>query len=446
MKQIFKLWMLLVPMALAITACTSNDDNPSDNPLNPTTDELADYTVLIYGTAGGDYDKVMDEMLDKLKAEMDKKVRVAIAYKYATKTEGFSGKYGKPGEVVFFELTSDTDLELMGEQGLELPDAPLYEPESLADAIDIVSEEMPARNFVFLLYGHGGGFNPAEDYPKDEIMSTPTRGVMYDDNLGNCSMNMYEFKQGIELSKRGHVDAIFFHNCVMGNLESLTEIQPCTDYLIASSHELSCDGETIIALIKALQQTDDFEKAACMMADNVYEEWAAGYNGVQKQNGDLKLLEAKSLAPINVLIKQLAERLMALYPTHKDDINQAIDATYRFNEMYILYDLADYARNLADKTGDVEMKRISADLDAAFQQAFIFNKTVNAVPEYSRDTYSLSVVFSCNSMMDGVRIGNWTYGQVYDYCTFSNQTGWGRWLATNEHLPADFPMNESLGL
>jgi hypothetical protein len=45
-------------------------------------------------------------------------------------------------------------------------------------------------------------------------------------------MNMYEFLRGINDSKVPHFKSIFFHNCLMGGVESVFDISLFCDYLI----------------------------------------------------------------------------------------------------------------------------------------------------------------------------------------------------------------------
>ena len=81
-----------------------------------------------------------------------------------------------------------------------------------------------------MLYGHGAGFNAKDDFYKEPIAST--RAVLYDEGFQGRGMNMYEFRQGIEASAIKHPQMIYFHNCLMGNLESLTTLRYLTDYFV----------------------------------------------------------------------------------------------------------------------------------------------------------------------------------------------------------------------
>jgi len=100
-------------------------------------------------------------------------------------------------------------------------DFALYDEATLTSVINSVADNMPARNYAFLLFGHGGGFDKNVDYEKDLRKADPTqpgtnRAVLYDEWIstpaGHEAMNMYEFLRGIINSKVPHFQSIFFHN------------------------------------------------------------------------------------------------------------------------------------------------------------------------------------------------------------------------------------------
>ena len=93
-----------------------------------------------------------------------------------------------------------------------------------------------------------GGFDMDIDYEKDKRQPQPNeaasrRAVLYDEwivtEAGKEAMNMYEFLRGIFNSKVPHFQSIFFHNCLMGGVESLLDISLFCDYIVCSSHLLS---------------------------------------------------------------------------------------------------------------------------------------------------------------------------------------------------------------
>ena len=90
-KKNVLLWMLAAILfcgAMVLTSCHDSNDN-KDNPTPEPTpaEELADYTLFIYGHAGGHMDQIIENVYEKTKPLLTdkKKVRVLFFYKYGHK-------------------------------------------------------------------------------------------------------------------------------------------------------------------------------------------------------------------------------------------------------------------------------------------------------------------------------------------------------------------------
>ena len=216
MRKLFHLLSIAMMLVVAITSC-SVEDKIIYQPVNPS-EELADtarLTVIIYGTGGGASDDQIETAWEIMKPYLNKKdVRVVVCYKYA-KPSKFTGRFAKPGDVVYFELTDTTDLTKIGDNyAMPWSDLALYDEENLTNVINVSAKKAPARDYVFLLYGHGGGFDENADYEKDQRKTDPTqvvgnRAVLYDEWIptlaGNEGMNMYEFLRDTAIFPSNHL-------------------------------------------------------------------------------------------------------------------------------------------------------------------------------------------------------------------------------------------------
>ena len=211
MRKVFYLLSIALMLAVTFVSCSVEDNGGS--PVFPPEEKVdsARLTIIFYGTVGGNADPQAEEAWEIMKPYLHQKdVRVMVCYKYA-KPDKFQGKYAKPGDVVLFELTDTTNLNKIGENyAVSWPELALYEEETLTDLINIAVETAPARNYAFLLYGHGGGFDKNIDYEKDQRKPEPNkvktnRAVLYDEwivtEAGKEGMNMYEFLRGIYNSR-----------------------------------------------------------------------------------------------------------------------------------------------------------------------------------------------------------------------------------------------------
>ena len=418
----------------------------------------ARYTVFVYGNAGGKMDRIIEkDFWEQLRPYLKDaaKVRVACLYKYGQDT---SGQLTDDGDVVWFELTSETDLDNLQKEGLnalgmntEAIATMLYDPNTILQFMEFSSLFCPAEEYIFTIWGHGNGFEPMYDIPgKYHEDPDATRGVIGDEWNNGEKLDMYELAQAIKATGRAPLKAIFFHNCLMGNIESLTELRDVTEYIACSSHLLNSEYTVLPAVIRGLIEKDNVEDAFAYMLNDATPVWQECYKNDEGEavNGDFKLLRTGELDGIINVCKQLAGRLVALYPTQKEAIDLATTQVYRFKtgiddpnySWYIpFFDLQDYADKLAQSTGDAELQLISTDLHKAFDKVILQRADISWSAEHL-DHYSLSVCLYHQLFYnyDFVGVGNpWNsnIGDGYEQCTFHQLTGWGNFLRINTGLP-----------
>ena len=414
------------------------------------------FTVFVYGNAGGTMDIAIEEgFWEQAKAFLTdhNNVRVVCFYKYGKDLPKapFSGKYAAPGDIVWFELTNETDLDKIkdegflamgfGDQAIALK---LCDPDALKMFIEFSSLVCPAEQYVFSIWGHGSGFSPFTDVPgKYEVSARQTtRGVIADEWNEHEQLNMYELRDAIHASGIDRLNTLFFHNCMMGNLETQTTVKDCADYICCSAHVLSSNGEVLTEFVRGLVDKGNAEDAMAQMFERNTPIWPDGYKedgGLA--NGDYKMYRTDKFDGILDAAKHLADRLVALYPTQKEAIDRATSKVYRFDPIideltFPFFDIADYAHLLANETGDAEMKTIVTEMDNAFKAAFIHYRDVNWCKEHL-DHYTLSVCLihqlyynydykSANPTMSN------NFDEGYEQSDFHKHTGWGNWLRINE--------------
>ena len=416
------------------------------------------FTVFVYGNAGGTMDIAIEEgFWEQAKAFLTdhNNVRVVCFYKYGKDLpevgKSFTGKYAAPGDIVWFELNNETDLEKIkdggfqamgfGDQAITLK---LCDPDALKMFIEFSSLVCPAEQYVFSIWGHGTGFSPFTDVPgKYEVSARQTtRGVIADEWNEHEQLNMYELRDAIHASGIDRLNTLFFHNCMMGNLETLTTVKDCADYICCSAHVLSSNGEVLTEFVRGLVDKGNAEDAMAQMFERNTPIWQNGYKedgGLA--NGDYKMYRTDKFDGILDAAKHLADRLVALYPTQKEAIDRATSKVYRFDPIideltFPFFDIADYAHLLANETGDAEMKTIATEMDNAFKAAFIHYRDVNWCKEHL-EHYTLSVCLvhqlyynydykSANPTMSN------NFDEGYEQSDFHKHTGWGNWLRMNE--------------
>ena len=439
----------------------SKDDEMIDVP------QPAKYTVFVYGNAGGTMDFIIEQGLwERLQQYLTdhNNVRVVCMYKYGKDLpdpdKAFTGKYAAPGDIVWFELTGETDLNTIKEQGMQAfgmgekaKQLKICDPNTMRMFLEFSSLLCPAEDYVMGIWGHGSGFDAMYDVPgKYEVQQArATRGVMVDEWVDNEWMDMYELNDAMKAAGIEKFNTLMFHNCFMGNIETLTQARSFADYIFASAHILSSGGELMTEFIRGLIETGDAEKAGNLMFERCTPEWQNSYVDVAKNvyaNGDYKMIRTDKFEPIIDAAKQLCDRILALYPTQKEAIDRATKSVYRFepidankNEfIYPFFDIANYAQLLAKETDDAELKAISAAMDKAFDEAFVCYRDVNNSKEHL-DHYTLSIclmsklfyTFDYMTKVPELKALN-NYNEGYEKCDFHKLTGWGNWLKTNEQF------------
>ena len=421
----------------------------------------ARYTVFVYGNAGGKMDNIIEkDFWEALRPYLKdgSKVRVAVLYKYGQNT---NGQMTDDGDIVWFELNSETDLDNLQTEGLntlgmhtEAISTKLYDPNTIHRFIEFSSLFCPADEYIFAIWGHGNGFEPTVDIPgKYTENSNATRGVIGDEWNGDEKLDMYELTQAIKATDRAPLKAIFFHNCLMGNIESLTELRDVAEYIACSAHLLNSDYTVLPAFIRGLIEKDDVEEAFAYMLNDVTPAWQECYSHDEGKavNGDFKLLRTSELDGIIDVTRRLADRLVALYPTQQEAIDLATTQVYRFmspsddvNMSWVapFFDLQDYADKLAANTGDSELTAIAQDMKQAFDRAILQRADISWSVQHL-DHYSLSVCLYHQAFYNYDYVGaagnplDWkcNIGEGYEQCTFHKLTGWGNFLRINTGLP-----------
>lgn len=423
----------------------------------------ARYTVFVYGNAGGKMDYVIEdgfwEMVKPYLTDSTN-VRVVCFYKYGKDQpeEGkpFTGKYADPGDIVWFELSSKTDLNKLREEGFashgfaeQAKKLKLCDPASIRMFMELSSLLCPAEEYIFTIWGHGNGFEPMYDVPGKYDLDA-TRGVIGDEWNDGEKLDMYELAEAIRATGKSHINTLFFHNCLMGNMESLAEVRDVADYLVASAHLLSDSQGMLAEFIHSLQQSDNVNDAMKLMFQTIRPAWDESYpnDSGHMLSGDLKLISSDALGDVIDATKLLADRLLALYPTQKEAIDRATAKVYRFRlpsaDLDLCYfcpffDLADYAHKLAEETGDAEFAAISTAIDQAFSRAILQYADVNYAVQ-RLDHYTLSVCLYHQLFYDFDYVGagnpyNSNIRESYEQSTFHKLTGWGNWLSINTGLP-----------
>ena len=436
----------------------------SDNAVVPDkSKDLAEYTVVYFVSNGYGEDHDFDDQIAAVQPLLsdNESVRFYCFNKYGRASEFFSGRYGDPGMVLEFELTSKTNLDSLrytsvaGDSTLVL-----WNPAVLQGVLDRVVEKAPAKQYVLVIEGHGIGFAPDLDYPKDGPLwntwvprmwkSAPQasprklkmRGLLRDNYNGGPDMNMYDLSKAISTSKLGHLPLMMLNVCSMGDLESVTEIKDLVDYLIASPFAVSENPAPVTELVRALQQKKGIKAQVEQMFRLMREGWIREYKeDCGGWTANMALYNLSQLDDVIAQMKRLCDRLCEIYPNNREAIHSAADKVYRYNNEPH-YDSMDYARLLAELTGDAEIKDIYEKMAAAYDKVIVYEtQYVENYPTLPRFSLGFSL-FDNDYFVYAPTRGEWCFADCYEFCTFHKLSNWGHWLRMHEKTPTGNPCGQ----
>ena len=267
-KKLF-MWMAALTFSFAIVSCSSNDDSITD-PKKPDTpgeetgtdtpdqkEETADYTVIFWGMSGKcDKEDCVD--LARLaynyqQGLIGKNVNIAGLMKTSVsllfddqpetvdKTWYFdSEKIDKTKTIPEDERTRlqntaagtkktyEDAFAVMNSREYADTQYPLNNVDSLATFIQRTAEKFPARHYVLLTFGHGGGFSPINDIPRSTKVSVPDYFRLGMALAADDVVSAVE-KSGVK------IQTYFTHSCLMASLENMAAFSQVFDYAILAA-------------------------------------------------------------------------------------------------------------------------------------------------------------------------------------------------------------------
>jgi hypothetical protein len=409
------------------TSCSKEEAEP---PLPEPTE--AEYTLMLYGCGGGNLDQPMHLNLTQALRSVSDKVQLTAQIKYSSNLQDEDELKGMR-RFVLNDANKDSEWD---EETLLDISTPLYAPETLADFITWSKKVSPAKNYILVIWNHGGGWSPSWDVP----LNAGTRAVLFDDNVKNDAgnaipMSINQLVAGITQSGV-HFKMLYYDACLMGMLENLSELGGVADYALASVHSVPGIGGDYGSLMEHLTKSSSFTDAITHYCTDVMELWdlTAGDSFCDIGMTDLSMLPA-----VNDVLRRVTDELVATYTQQKDAYNTASQQAYstldsddwRVSISNPFIDVVDYVQLLAEKSNTPNMVKLAAEMDEVANEALVCRNSSGVVDELQ--------------MSWGVTLTNaWLWATLeyekaaYTSTAFDKASGWSRWLQLNEKLPISF--------
>ena len=447
MRSLLRMLSMAV-IAVVFVACGEPNDNPP-TPTPPTPvpppsqSEIRSYTIMTYGCGGGELDEFYEETIKNV-ALLDVPPHINIVGQMKW-SNGYKSEWSTgDGSVTRFQYNHAAkgyDNEPFSDNSFRIDDSA-----NLASFITWARETAPADEYVIIFMGHGNAYHPSFD-------GATTRAIMRDDEEP-----VYLGLSGIAEAFRSvdaHFSLSFMMCCLMNSIEYITELEPYTDYYLASSHVTSISSGEIYFILESLigmEEYDDMSlvEAVTQYIDQDYDMWWS-------QNLlaiDHTLTKCSNVAALNDAIREFTDVVVALYDEEMTigadamlarygftaaDLDEALSGAYypvnaTFSEsdikalewyrMDYAFDIVDIATKVATATQHSDVIRTAENIKSAAAAAITYQRDANLLA-VERVYYTALLV----NQSQWASLGLESAG--YENTAFDIATGWSRLLKAN---------------
>ena len=438
MKKL-SLGFLLMLLVASVVSCTKTEYvtiTPEEE-----TPDTSTYTIMMYGCGGENLDEAMIlNIQEALFAGASDRVNFTGQIKFSARfqqndvlkgTQRFI--VGEAGDMWY------EPVEVMGS------DVALYEPQVLADFIKWSKEQCPADNYILILWNHGGGWFPTDDYYKQG----ESRAIVYDDYYAKRGLSLDNLVKGIKASDT-KFKMIYFDACLMGMIEVVAGLGECTDYTMCASHLTPGNGGDYDALMYHLNKSTNFEQSMRNYCLETVTHWS-----VQATPYDLMVVDNSKMEPVLDAVGELSgyvtevlEMCMEYDEKLGEDeevadknieylasiFNSAVNFCYNYDTGFPFYDIRTFAEVLANSvstTHSAKFAAVASKLHRTMDEAIVCKQLTSVIA--GRDL-SMSVTIVDQNLWE-----LFGYQKAYNTLYFQQRTGWGNWLAMNPITPTNNP-------
>ena len=443
MRNLLRILSVVVVVFVMAACGKSNDEPPMPVPPTPVPPPVRSYTIMTYGCGGGELDEFYEATIKNV-ALLDVPPHINIVGQMKWSNDYKSEWSAGDGGVTRFKYnhaTAGFDNEPYGGNSFEIDN-----PSNLAEFITWAREEAPADEYVIIFMGHGNAYHPSFD-------GATTRAIMRDDEEP-----VYLGLSGIAEAFRAadaHFSLSFMMCCLMNSIEYITELEPYTDYYLASSHVTSISGGEIYLILESLIGMEEYDEQSIVEAvmhylDKDYDMWWS-------QNLlaiDHTLTKCSDVAALNDAIREFTDVVVALYDEEMTIGADAMLTRYGFTAADIDKTLGEayYPVNASFSESDIKALEWYR-MDYAFEIVDIATKVAAATQhsdvirtaENIKSAAAAAITYQCDANLLAVERVYYTALLVnqsqwaslglesagYEDTMFDRTTGWSRLLKAN---------------
>ena len=239
----------------------------------------------------------------------------------------------------------------------ELPLADMASADTLSEFIRWGQERYPARKYMLLLWGHGGG---------------SVSGVIIDELHNENSMALEEF--GTALKDGGvSFEAILLDACLMASLETAQTVSPYANYLIASEEAVPGAGTAYGNWLQYLYDTPgcNGEELGRVICDTVQERYEA-QGSASAKNLTFSVIDLAAMEQVEDAFAQMMLEMSSLLeePSEFQYFSYYTRPTERYSGTSMI-DLADMA--VKAKEGEALTAETAEGMVEAVKEAVVYS-------------------------------------------------------------------------
>lgn len=387
--------------------------------VNP--DYEIDYTVMLYGCAGGNLDTyIYDNLSHAEKYGSTDKVKMTALLKFSKTNTG------EPNTNFYDLKDKKFEKSKYADKSFDMSD-----PDNLAEYIRKSAELYPADNYILVITNHGSQWDSGYDLP------VVSKAMVFDDNTGYKALSIYGLEEGIRRSGY-HFDVVYPDICLFGMIEMMNQLDGVTDYVLASSNLVLGSGGDYYNLLRNLNSGKSTEENICEYMDDLMDFWKASLYGYSEPI-DITFLKPSQIKVLYPPIMKFKDRFLEIQKNA--DMKAAYDKLIAAQRNFYFFDndpsvswkrwtsvdALDMMTRVAEVTGDEIFKQCRDEMDAALKSLYI-KACDDGYKRYVKmeDGFSLGLQWNIQG-----GYAKYHYDRGYAPSKFNQATGWSEFLEAN---------------
>ena len=274
-------------------------------------------------------------------------------------------------------------------------------PNTLYDFITWVKKEYSAQHYCLVLWDHGSGWE----------------GCCKDNTSNDDKLTLQEIKQAFKQAGM-KFDVIVFDACIMGNIETVYQLNDYTNTVIASEdiggHRMSPYDATLQELTKKPNMS--WDELGRIWVDEYYKFYKLNY---PKYDFSVSKIDTKHIVQLKDSVDTLAKKLIQYWPSYRKEISAARNNAEKYakstNHEDEYVDIYDFSQLIKESDVPSDLKN-AADNVIDLINHCVYSKTRSTHP----NSKGLSIYFPLK--------GSTKYKGEYDQLDFAKDTKWDDWL------------------